>query len=132
MVKKGVEKRVRLPTGNYCLPRRIRPNTTPLPPSHTNYMPPSPHRVDRVARPLTHTQSQTGRERKGPIWLGPYSVLFTKHEKDQSGRDGYFPRWAIFSPNETMEQIEAGNPGLIPLLCDSPRLNCSCPPSLLL
>ena len=57
----------------------------------------------------THTRSQTGRG-KDRFGSGAYSVLFTKHEKVQSGRDGYFPRWAIFSPNETMEQIEAGNP----------------------
>ena len=88
-------KGVRLLTGNYCLLRRFRPNI---------------HRVDRVARPLRHTHEVRQAEERTDLARAPILSCSPNMKRSNLAEMAIFPRWAVFSPNETMEQIEAGNP----------------------
>ena len=52
----------------------------------------------------SHTR-QTVRQRKGPIWLESlFCPVFTKHEKDQFGEDGYFSSAVCWDPTTMMEE----------------------------
>ena len=80
----------------------------------------------------THTRSQTGRG-KDRFGSGAYSVLSTKHEKDQSGRDGYFSSMGRFQSERNDGTDWSRKPGiLIPTVWFSqvkvfmPPCHCHC------